>query len=111
MDVEAIRKKIGIRLKELRSAKGLRQEDLDRWGFSSRYYGQLERGLANPTVETLARLCEIFDVTLSDLFLFIDTDKDVSIEREQVAIKLAELLKDNCKTKIKKLRVFLDDIL
>ena len=41
----------------------------------------------------------------------MEGDKNTSDEREQVAIKLAEVLKDSRKTKIKKLRVFLDEIL
>jgi transcriptional regulator with XRE-family HTH domain len=110
MDVEVIKRKLGIRLKELRLAKRLRQEDLDRWGFSYRYYGRLERGLVNPTIETLAKLCKIFGVTMSDLFFSMD-DRSVSEERERVAIKLVEVLKENRKRKIKKLSVFLDEIL
>jgi transcriptional regulator with XRE-family HTH domain len=111
MDIEGIKLQLGLRLKQLRLARGLKQEDLERWDFSYRYYGKLERGLVNPTVETLAKLCEIFNVTLSDLFLFMEGDKNTSDEREQVAIKLAEVLKGSHKTKIRKLRVFLDEIL
>src|SRR5665647_1735482 len=102
MDIEAIKKQLGLRLKELRLARGLRQEDLEKWEFSYRYYGQLERGLVNPTIDTLAKLCEIFDVTLFDLFLFMNDDKNASDEREKVIVKLAKLLKDNRKTKINK---------
>jgi len=111
MDIDAIRKQLGLRLRELRLAKGLRQEDLEKWDFSYRYYGKLERGLVNPTVETLAKLCKIFGVTLSDLFIFMDDKTTASEEREQVVIKLAQLLKENRKTKINKLKIFLDEIL
>ena len=69
MDIDVLKKQLGLRLKELRIAKVLRQEDLDKWDFSYRYYGKLERGMNNPTIETLAKVCEIFGVTLSDLFL------------------------------------------
>jgi len=111
MNIEDIRIQLGLRLKQLRLLRGLKQEDLDRWDFSYRYYGKLERGLVNPTVETLARLCEIFNVSLSDLFIFMEGDKTTSEEKEQVAIKLAKVLKENRRTKLKKLRVFLDEIL
>jgi transcriptional regulator with XRE-family HTH domain len=111
MDIEVIKKQLGLRLKELRLARGLRQEDLEKWEFSYRYYGKLERGFVNPTVETLAKLCDIFDVTLADLFLFMGDDKSASGEKEQVIVKLAKLLKDSRKTKINKLRIFLDEIL
>jgi transcriptional regulator with XRE-family HTH domain len=111
MDTEAIKKQLGLRLKELRLAKGLKQEDLGKWEFSYRYYGKLERGLVNPTIETLTKLCDIFNVTLADLFLFMNDNKNPSDEREQVIVKLAKLLKDNRKTKINKLKIFLDNIL
>jgi transcriptional regulator with XRE-family HTH domain len=106
-----IKRKLGLRLKELRSAKGLRQEDLESLGFSYRYYGKIERGLVNVTIETLARLCEIFEVGLSDLFVFMDTDQETSEDREAVAVKVAKLLSGKSKKNIKKLKVFLDEIL
>jgi len=111
MDTDVVKKQLGLRLKKLRVAKGLRQEDLEKWGFSYRYYGKLERGLVNPTIETLAKLCEIFGITLSDLFLFLNDNKNTSEEREQVVVKLAELLNDNRKSKVNKLKIFLDQIL
>ncbi len=64
MDKENLKRQLGYRLKALRMAKGLKQEDLETWGFSYRYYGKMERGLVNPTIETLARLCEIFEIDL-----------------------------------------------
>ncbi|MEN6509626.1 MAG: helix-turn-helix transcriptional regulator [Smithella sp.] len=112
MSSDILKKQLGLRLKQLRLAKGLRQEDLEKWGFSYRYYGRLERGMVNPTIETLAKLCEIFDVALSDLFLFLDSDiETVSDEREAVLIRISQLMKENKRNKIKKLKVFLEEIL
>ena len=53
MDIDKIKRQLGIRFKELRLSKGLKQEDLEPWGFSYRYYGKIERGLANLTLDTL----------------------------------------------------------
>jgi transcriptional regulator with XRE-family HTH domain len=111
MDTEAIKKKLGLRLKELRLAKGLKQEDLEGFGFSYRYYGKIERGLANVTLETLVRLCKIFDVSLADLFIFMDTGRGTSEDGEAIAVKVARLLSGKSKKKVQKLRVFLDEIL
>jgi len=111
MDTENIKKKLGLRLKELRLAKGLNQEDLEPLGFSYRYYGKIERGLANVTLETLVRLCQIFEVGLSDLFLFMEVDQGTSEDREAVAVKVGQLLSGKSKKNIKKLRLFLDEIL
>ena len=41
MDINNIQRQIGLRLKELRQTKGLKQEDLEQWGFSYRYYGKI----------------------------------------------------------------------
>ncbi len=111
VEISDVRRQIGLRLKELRLSKGLRQEDLERWDFSYRYYGKLERGVVNPTLGTLIRLCEIFNVTLSDLFRFLEIKGLPTDEREAVAIKLAKILSENKKIKIQKLKIFLDDIL
>ena len=111
VDVKEIQRQIGLRLKELRLAKGLRQEDLEKWDFSYRYYGMIERGLVNPSLDTLLRLCKIFDVNLLDLFRFLEIDGIPTEEREAVAIKVSKILKENKKIKIQKLKIFLDEIL
>ena len=111
MDIDVLKKQLGLRLKELRLARGLKQEDLEKWGFSYRYFGRIERGLVNPSLETLTRLCDIFKVSMSDLFAFMDTDREASEDREAVALKVAQLLKGKSKKKVKKLRVFLDEVL
>ena len=111
MHIDALKRQLGLRLKELRVARGLKQEDLEKWGFSYRYYGKMERGLVNPTVETLDRLCEIFEVSLSDLFAFMETDSEASEQREAVAVKVAQLLREKSDKRIRRLKVFLDEIL
>ena len=70
MEIDRLKRQLGLRVKELRLSKGMKQEDLERWGFSYRYYGKIERGLVNLTLETLERLCKIFEVSLPELFLF-----------------------------------------
>ena len=111
MDINVLKKQLGLRLKEVRLAKGMKQEDLEKWSFSYRYYGRMERGLVNPTLETLARLCDIFEISMSDLFAFTDTDREASEDREAVALKVAQVLKGRSKKRIRKLRVFLDEVL
>ena len=110
MDTSELKKQLGNRLRELRAGKGMRQEDLEEYGFSYRYYGKMERGLVNPTLETLARLCEIFEISLADLFLFMSSEDQASEDRETVALKVGKILKGQ-EGKIKKLKVFLEEIL
>ncbi len=111
VDVKEVQKQLGLRLRQLRLAKNLRQEDLEKWDFSYRYYGMIERGVINPSLDTLFRLCKIFDVSLYELFRFLEIDGITTEERESVVIKISKILKENKKAKIKKLKVFLDEIL
>ena len=110
MDTSELKRQLGNRLRELRSGKGMRQEDLEEYGFSYRYYGKMERGLVNPTLETMARLCEIFEIALADLFFLMDQENQASEDREAVALNVGKILKGR-EGKIKKLKVFLEEIL
>jgi transcriptional regulator with XRE-family HTH domain len=111
MEINNLQRQLGLRLKEIRLAKGLKQEDLENYEFSYRYYGKIERGLVNPTFETLIRLCEIFEVRLPDLFAFMDDRKYMTEDGEAIAVMVSKLLKGEDQEKIRKLRLFLDEIL
>jgi transcriptional regulator with XRE-family HTH domain len=106
-----IQKQLGLRLRELRLAKNLRQEDLGKWNFSYRYYGMIERGVVNPSLSTIIKLCNIFDISMSELFSFLESDGISAPQREAVAVKVAGILRENKTKKIKKLGIFLDEIL
>ena len=73
--------------------------------------GRIERGAVNLTLDTLIRLCEIFEVGLPELFNFMDAEKESSPERERLIVRLNSILKKNDLKKLKKLKVFLEDIL
>lgn len=64
-----IRKKLGLRVKELRAGTGLSQEAFaDKCGFARSYMSRVERGGANPSVDALQTLADALAVALSDLF-------------------------------------------
>lgn len=112
MKEEVIRKKLGQRIKALREEKGWRQEDIqEKARFSSRYLGRIERGTVNLTLSTLLRLCEIFKVELPQLFSFMDTEKESSPEREKLIVGLNSVLQTNDPEGLRKLKVFIDEIL
>ena len=111
MDDNLLMKHLGLRLKALRLANRLKQEDLESFGFSYRYYGKIERGLVNPTLDTLVRLCEIFKVRLSDLFIFMDVKDFPSEESEAISTKIIAILREGNDVKLKKLKLFLDEFL
>lgn len=60
---------LGARLRELREARGLSQEDAaELMGLHPKYMPRLEGGTANPTVATLVAASVAYKVALSDLF-------------------------------------------
>ena len=71
--VRAIRARLGAALRTMRERRRLTQEQLaERSGLSYKFIGEIERGLGNPTIETLDRLAEALGVGVSELL--IETD-------------------------------------
>lgn len=64
-----IRKRIGWNLRRLRAERELTQEDFATdSGFDRGYISGVERGVRNPSVLVLERLCMALNVDVSDLF-------------------------------------------
>ncbi len=61
---------MGKRVRQLRMAKGLKQEEICRFGFDYKYYQRIEYGEKNLTLKTLNKLAKAFDVPVSELFRF-----------------------------------------
>ncbi|OPG13590.1 hypothetical protein B1L11_07700 [Microbispora sp. GKU 823] len=65
---EQVRAAIASNVRHARHTRGLSIRDLaDRSGFSKALLSQIERGLANPTVEVLAGLAEALDLSFADI--------------------------------------------
>lgn len=101
---DPLAKRIGARIRELREEKGLTMEQLAyqtergerRYG-SKGFLSDVERGLARPTVETLAALAERLEVKLLDLVTFPDEDeRALLVDRSRGLTKgaLRKLLRD-----------------
>lgn len=70
-----LRGQVGARLRQFRRARRLTQEQLaERAGLSYKFIGEVERGLGNPTLTTLAALSEALGINLVDL-LALETDR------------------------------------
>ena len=68
MDDTEYLKKIGIKLKILRSLNNFSQDDVsEKLDIDKSYYSKVERGLTNPTLIYLKHLSEIYHVSISDL--------------------------------------------
>ena len=66
-----IKGRFGKRVRELRLARGLSQEELTfRAGVHRTYLGGIERGERNPALENIAAIAKALDVTLPELFSF-----------------------------------------
>ncbi len=61
--------KYGEKLRKLRKERGLSQEEVAlRAEITPSYYGQLERGTANPTVSMLEKICAVMGFSICDIF-------------------------------------------
>ena len=65
---EVVLQDLGHCLRQLRKYRNLRQLDMACFGLNYKYYQRLESGQVNPTLLTLHRLAEAFEVSVCDLF-------------------------------------------
>lgn len=64
-----IRHRLGDNVKALRHSRGWTQEQLgERAGISYKFIGEIERGIGNPSVDYLERLCKALEVDVTELF-------------------------------------------
>lgn len=69
--MEGIEKKFGRRIRDLREAKHISQEELAfRAGMHRTYLGGIERGERNPALKNIAALAKALDVDLAEMFRF-----------------------------------------
>jgi len=69
--MKTIEKRFGERVRELRQAKGLSQEELAfKSGVHRTYLGGIERGERNPSLKNISAIAEALGVQLSELFSF-----------------------------------------
>lgn len=84
-----LRGRLGARLRQLRHARRLTQEQLaERAGLSYKFVGELERGRGNPTLTTLAALSDALGVRLVDL-LAVDADRPRLTSRQASQVREA----------------------
>jgi len=61
-------KKLGVKISKIRINKNFSQEKLAyRSGIAKSFLGYIERGMANPTVETLYLIADGLDISLNEL--------------------------------------------
>jgi transcriptional regulator with XRE-family HTH domain len=55
-------------LREIRSAKGLSQKDLEEFGINQKYYQRIEAGKVNLTLRSLEKLASALGVKAMEVF-------------------------------------------
>lgn len=80
---------VGQRIRNYRNAKGLSQERLaELAGCHHTYIGQVERGEKNATIESLEKISNALNITISDLFEGLNGDND----RQNIPLECYEFL-------------------
>lgn len=65
----AIRKKVGEKIRQLRKLRELTQEQLgEKAGISYKFIGEVERGTVNPSLDSLIGIARALHVTVKELF-------------------------------------------
>lgn|SRR6185295_3194440 len=76
---------VGKRIKRVRQRNGLTQDQFaEQVGLSSKYISGIERGVENPTMDTLFRLAKVLGVESYDLFLFGESDESEKVLRKGI---------------------------
>ena len=70
MDLPEFQRRLADRVRALRTARKLRQEDLEDYDISWKSIQKLEYAATDPKVSTLLKLCRAFDMTLPELLTF-----------------------------------------
>lgn len=67
---------VGLRIKELRTEKGISQETLAaKAGLDRTYITSVERGRRNISIATLKKITDSLDIRLYEFFRFTDDDQ------------------------------------
>jgi len=80
---------IGARIAEIRSKKGMTQEQLAaKMGIGPKYLSSIERGKENPTLNTLINLSRALKVDLGEIFSFVQIEDPA--KRKSLVLSLLE---------------------
>ena len=78
---------VGERIRKIRKEEGLSLKLFAlRCDMNAAYVGHIERGIQNPTLNTLERICKGLDISVEDLFidmLFTDVQRSVHLNKKK----------------------------
>ncbi|TIM07751.1 MAG: helix-turn-helix transcriptional regulator [Mesorhizobium sp.] len=91
---DSLKQAIGARVQAARRGVKLSQEILaDRVGRTPESISNIERGKQLPSIETLAELARVLNVSMSDFFEGLDRKRTVSRERAELEAELQETVR------------------
>ena len=103
-----MQERVGRRVRELRKARGLTQEQAaEKAGTNVKYFGAIERGEVNLTLVTVGKISAALDVPPRDLF---DHDEPATDDREMIGELVAAVLERGDDEKVARLRAFLENV-
>ncbi|RJR31370.1 MAG: XRE family transcriptional regulator [Desulfobacteraceae bacterium] len=81
---------LGGRIRTLRTAKGWTQQELgNQADVNYKFVGEIERGLQNPSFETLRKIAAALEVELTELFRF---EQEI-LDRNELESRISEIVK------------------
>jgi transcriptional regulator with XRE-family HTH domain len=81
---------LGRRIRVLRNAKGWTQEKLGAASeISYKFIGEIERGLQNPSFETLVKIAAALRITLPELFRF----EQETLDKKAIESRISQIVK------------------
>jgi len=105
-----MRKQIGLRIRNLRKARGMTQDAVaEKAGLNAKYYAQTERAGSNLTLDTIAHIAKALDVSVAEIFEVQEDHPDD--DRKVVSDLVRRVVDKGSDERVRRLRVFLEQIL
>jgi len=84
MDYGAFQKLLGKRIKELREAKGLTQEEVSGLEMGVRVYQRIESGQTSATLRSLFKIAHALEIQPRELLPLIPAERDPRPKRKSI---------------------------
>lgn len=102
---------IGKQIRPIRNAQGITLEELSfKSGLNAAHLGQIERGLRNPTIETLERIADALEVPFMELICVSEQDlhksNDTDIIKRKIDAQLSSMTLDELEDILRIIRIF-----
>ncbi len=105
-------KQFGKRLREIRKMKGLTLEDLsDKSDLHWKFIGQVERGDSDIKLNNIAKIATGLEMEIDELLFFCFPQDKLQKDAREVLAIMMPILKSNKRSKWKKLKIFIKEIL